>query len=223
MQGMILVMGACAHFVMVSKIQWKPIWFIAQLCPQMTGLGGILVWSRTMTHWHRPHCYCMERKELHSRFNHSVGRLLIEAEQGENRKRRFQYQYNRPIVLLQPGHEVRGIPAVRSCKKRCFCTFLRHSLGLAWLWTTVFFFQLAWKTQSMFDDVLVQRWHWKKSRLEWFSPFSLRESPVSCNRSGSSWPDLRKGDIHDEQSILRWRKNASLDNKELEWSDERLS
>ena len=24
---------------------------------------------------------------------------------------------NRPIVLFRPGHEVRGIPAVRSCKK----------------------------------------------------------------------------------------------------------
>ena len=35
----------------------------------------------------------------------------------------------RPIVLLQPGHEVRGIPAVRSCKKRCFLYF---SEALSW-------------------------------------------------------------------------------------------
>ena len=36
---------------------------------------------------------------------------------------------NRPIVLLRPGHEVRGIPAVRSCKKRCFLCF---SEALSW-------------------------------------------------------------------------------------------
>ena len=35
----------------------------------------------------------------------------------------------------------------------------------------------------MFGDVLVQRWHWKKSRFERLSP--LPESPVSRNRSGS--------------------------------------
>ena len=88
-----------------------------------------------------------------------------------------------------------------------FCAFLRHFLCLVWLWTTVLFFQRAWKIQSMFGDVLVQRWHWKKSRFEWLSPLS--ESPVSRNRSGSvvlTWPELRKGDIQEEQSISRLRK-----------------
>ena len=61
----------------------------------------------------------------------------------------------------------------------------------------------------MFDDVLLRRWHRKKSRLERLSP--LPESSV-CAPGQSSWPELRKGDIQEEQSILRWRKNASFDN-----------
>ena len=57
-----------------------------------------------------------------------------------------------------------------------------------------------------------------------FHPFhSGSRQSLAIAPGQSSWPDLRKGDIHDEQSILRWRKNAGLDNKELEWSDERLS
>ena len=73
---------------------------------------------------------------------------------------------NRPIVLLRPGHEVRGIPAVRSCKERCFLYF---SEALSWPGMALndcFFFQLALKTQLMFDDVLARRWYRKKSRLE---------------------------------------------------------
>ena len=87
-----------------------------------------------------------------------------------------RYAANRPIVLLRPGHEVRGISAVRSSKKRCFLYF---SEALSWpsmaLNDCLFF--------PMFDDVLVRRWDRKKSRLERLSP--LPELPVSCNRSGS--------------------------------------
>ena len=84
-----------------------------------------------------------------------------------------------------------------------------------------FFFQLAWKTQLMFGDVLVQRWHWKKSRFERLSP--LPESPVPRNRSGSvlTWASQRR---HSRGTIyLTPEKYASLDNTEPEWSDERLS
>ena len=74
----------------------------------------------------------------------------------------------------------------------------------------------------MFGDVLHQRVNWEKSRFERLSP--LPESPISHHRSGqSSWPEIRKGHIHEEQSISRWRKHASLDNKVRECSDERLS
>ena len=92
---------------------------------------------------------------------------------------------NRPIVLLRPGHEVRGIPAVRSCKKRCFLYFYE---ALSWprmALNDCFFFQLAWKTQSMCDDVLLRRWIRKKSGLERLSPLPESTSPVSRNRSGS--------------------------------------
>ena len=103
-----------------------------------------------------------------------------------------------------------------------FCTFLRHFLGLEWLWTTGFFFQFAWKTQSMFGDVLVQRWHWENSHLSEFHPCRSRQS-LATAPGRSSWPEFRKGDIlEEEQSISHWRKNASLDNKEPEESDESL-
>ena len=46
--------GACAHYVMVSKIQWQPFWLATQLIHEMTGLGGQKVWI--MTYSHRPHC-----------------------------------------------------------------------------------------------------------------------------------------------------------------------
>ena len=57
----------------------------------------------------------------------------------------------------------------------------------------------------MFGEVLIQRWHWKKSRFERLSP--LPESPVLRNRSGSVvvTSELRKGDIQEEQSISRQR------------------
>ena len=89
-----------------------------------------------------------------------------------------------------------------------FCTFLRHFLGPAWLWTTVFF-QLAWKTGSMFDDVLVQRWHRKKSRLERlkFHPCWSRQS-LAIAPGQSSWPKLRKGAIQEEQIYLTLEKKC---------------
>ena len=132
--------------------------------------------------------------------------------------------HNRSIVLLRPGHEVRGIPAVWSCKNWsiAFCTFRRHFLGWAWLWTTVFFLQLARNTQSTFGDVLAQRWHWKKSRFERLSAHaevaSLLPSLWVSRLDLSSTRAIQK-----EKSISRWRKNASFDNTLREWSDERLS
>ena len=90
---------------------------------------------------------------------------------------------NIPIVLLQPGHEVRGVPAVRSCKKH---RFLYFSEALSWLSMALndcFFFQLARNTQSTFGDVLVQRWHWKRPDLSDSPP--MPKSSVSCHRSGS--------------------------------------
>ena len=54
-------------------------------------------------------------------------------------------------------------------KSVAFCTFLRYFLGIAWLCTTVFFFSLLERhSRCLISDVLVQRWHWKKSRLERF-------------------------------------------------------
>ena len=53
--------------------------------------------------------------------------------------------FNRLIVLLRPGHEVRGIMAVRSCKTRCFLYFFE---ALSWLWygfERLFFFSACLK------------------------------------------------------------------------------
>ena len=96
---------------------------------------------------------------------------------------RISKEVNRPIVLLRPGHKIRGIPGVCSCKKHCFLYFSEALSLPSMALNDCFFFQLAWKTQLMFGDVLVQHWHWKKSRFERLSP--LPESPVSRNRSGS--------------------------------------
>ena len=45
--------GLCAHYVMVSKFQWKSFWLATQPGLQ-NELGGKIVW--TMTYSHRPHC-----------------------------------------------------------------------------------------------------------------------------------------------------------------------
>ena len=89
----------------------------------------------------------------------------------------------RPIVLLRPGHEVRGIPTVRSCNEHCFLYFSEALSLPSMALNDCFFLQIAWKTESTCGHVLVQGWHWKKSWYERFSP--LPESPVSRNRSGS--------------------------------------
>ena len=99
-----------------------------------------------------------------------------------------------------------------------WCTFL----ALVRLWTTVFFFQLDWKTHSMFGDMLVECWHWKSPDLSDFHPCRSSQS-LAIAPGQSPCPEFRKGDIQEEQSIPRSRKNASLVNKEPEWSDERLS
>ena len=33
--------GACGHYIMVSKIQWKPFWLAIQLCPQNDWTGWL--------------------------------------------------------------------------------------------------------------------------------------------------------------------------------------
>ena len=130
---------------------------------------------------------------------------------------------NRPIVFLQSGHEVRGIPDVWSYKKHCF---LHFSETLSWpiMVLNDWFCQLAWNTPLLFDDVLVLRWHWEKARFEWLSPLS--EWPVPRHHSGSvvlTWApegQQSRGKIH-----LMLEENASLkfNNKMREWSDEPLS
>ena len=126
-------------------------------------------------------------------------------------------QWNRPIVLLRPGHEVRGISAVWSCKKHWFCTFLRHFLGLAWLWTTVFFFSLLERHSRWLMMCSSSAGTWKESRFERLSP--LLELPVSRHCSGScrimavvlTWAPQG---WHSRRTIhITLGENASLDNK----------
>ena len=62
----------------------------------------------------------------------------------------------------------------------------------------------------------------KSPDLSDFHPCRSRQ-PLAIAPGKSFCPELRKGDIQQEQSIPRSRKNASLVNKEPEWSDERLS
>ena len=127
---------------------------------------------------------------------------------------------NRPIVLLQPGHEVRGIPAVWSCKKHCFLYFSLTPSYPNIALRDCLFSQLAWKTQLMFGDVLVRSNvdTGKSPDLSDFHPYRSRQSLAIAPVSRLNLTSAR-GDIQEEQSISR----CSLDNKVLEWSDERLS
>ena len=54
--GVLLIAGsqnwACAHYVMVSKIQWKPFWLATQLDPQNDWTA---TQNRVNTYSHRPH------------------------------------------------------------------------------------------------------------------------------------------------------------------------
>ena len=117
-------------------------------------------------------------------------------------------QENRPIVLLRPGHEVRGIPAVQSCKKRCFLK-LYFSEALSWpsmaLNDCLFFFSFLERHSRCLMMGLSGVGTGKSPDWSDFHPCRSRQS-LAIALGQSSWPELRKGDIQKEQSISRWRK-----------------
>ena len=49
-----LVNGGRAHYIIESKVQWKPFWLAIQQYPENDWLGGNF--PCTMTSAHRPHC-----------------------------------------------------------------------------------------------------------------------------------------------------------------------
>ena len=49
--------GGRVHYVIVSRLQWKPFWLATPFYPKMTWLGGKMVW--TMTCAHMPHYACI--------------------------------------------------------------------------------------------------------------------------------------------------------------------
>ena len=57
-------MGGCAHYIMVSKVQWKPFWLVTSPIYRMTGLV-----AKTHILWHMctaPICSKFSIKSLHS-------------------------------------------------------------------------------------------------------------------------------------------------------------
>ena len=107
---------------------------------------------------------------------------------------------NRPIVLLRPGHEVRGISTVRSCKKHCFLYFSEaHSLP-SMASNDCFCFQLAWFQCVVMCSSNVGTG--KSPDLTDFHPCRSRLSLLIAPGQ-LSWPELRKGDIQEEKSISR--------------------
>ena len=130
---------------------------------------------------------------------------------------------NRPIVLLRLGHEVRGIPAGWSSKKHCFqCS----TEALSWPGVALndcFFFSACLK--DTVDVWWCARPMLALEKVRIWATFTLARVAESLAIAPGQlyWPELRTGDIQEEQSISRWRKNATLNNKMREWSDERLS
>ena len=114
-------------------------------------------------------------------------------------------QSNRPIVLLQSGHEVVASQPLHHARRIAFCTFLRHFLGLAWLWTTVFFFSLLERHGRCLVMCSYSVGTGKSSDLRDFQPCRSRQS-LAITPGQLYWPELRKGDIQEEKSISCWRK-----------------
>ena len=111
---------------------------------------------------------------------------------------------NRPIVFLQSGHEVRGIPDFWSYKKHCF---LHFSETLSWpimVWNDWFFSLLEihrWCLMMCSSCVGTG----KSPDLSDFHPCRSGRS-LAITPCQLSWPELRKGDNQEEKSISRWRK-----------------
>ena len=112
-----------------------------------------------------------------------------------------QSGHNRPIVILRPGHKVRGIPVVRSCKKHCLVYFSEALFCLEWLWTTVY-------SSACLKDTVNVWWCARPTlALTGKSPDLSDVHPCRSRLSHaigpgqSSWPELRKGNTQEEQSI----------------------
>ena len=84
------------------------------------------------------------------------------------------------------------------------CTFPRHFLGLAWLWTTVFFFSLLERHRRCLVMCSYTVGTGKSPDLSDFHPCRSRQS-LAITPGQLSWPELRKGDIQEEKSISCWR------------------
>ena len=114
------------------------------------------------------------------------------------------------LYYYGPGTRFGASRPFDHAKSVAFCTFLRHFRGLEWLWTTVFF------SASLKDNrclMMCSSGVGTGKSPDWsdFHPCRSRQS-LAIAPGQSSWPELRKGDNQEEQSISRWRENASLDN-----------
>ena len=130
--------------------------------------------------------------------NNSASRLFP-------RIRTCSAQINRPIVLLRPGHEVRGIPVVRSCKKYCFL-FFSEALSLPSMALNDCYFFIILENHSRCLVMCSSNVGTGESPdLSDFHPCRSRRS-LAIAPGQSSRPELRNGDLQEEQSISRWKK-----------------
>ena len=125
------------------------------------------------------------------------------------------------LYYFSPGTRFGASRPFDLARSIAFCSFLRPFLGLAWLWTNVFFFSLLERHSQCFVMCLSNGGTGKSPDLSDFQPCRSHQS-LAITPGQSSWPELRKGDIQEEQSISLWRKMIVWI-KKPKGSDERLS
>ena len=106
------------------------------------------------------------------------------------------------LYYYSPGTRFGASRPFDHTRSIAFCTFLRHFLGLAWLWATAFFFSLLEKHSRRLVTCSSSVGTRKSPDLGDFHPCRSRQSLVIVPGQ-SSWPEHRKGNIQEKQSISR--------------------
>ena len=106
------------------------------------------------------------------------------------------------LYYYSPGTRFGASRPFDHARSIAFCTFLRHFLGVAWLWATAFFFSLLEKHSRLLVMCSSSVGTRKSPDLGDFHPCRSRQSLVIVPGQ-SSWPEHRKGNIQEKQSISR--------------------
>ena len=123
------------------------------------------------------------------------------------------------LYYYGPGTRFRASRPFDRARSIAFRTFLNHFLCLVWL--LCFFFQLSWKHSQCLVMCSSNVGTGKSPDLSDFHPCPSRQSLAIAPGQYIvvltwAWAPHSKGDIQEEQSISRKRKNVSLDNKKPE-------